>query len=123
METLIFDEKNGGVPKQLGLMQEFHSTLLHCDLVDLGYQGYRYTWRNGQSENAFMEECLDRVCVNPKWREMFPTAKVTHLTASYSDHDFIILVTEMAQMRHRRKKKLQCFEEKWVIHAECEEHI
>jgi len=42
------------------------SILLHYDLVDLGYQGYRYTWRNGRFENVFVEECLDRACANPK---------------------------------------------------------
>ena len=66
------------------------------DLADLCYQGYRFIWRNGRSENAFMEERLDRACANLKWREMFLIAKVTHLTTSYSDHDPIILVTEMA---------------------------
>ena len=43
-EILSSDEKSGGVPKPLGPMQEFQNTLLHCDLDDLGYHGYRYTW-------------------------------------------------------------------------------
>ena len=36
-EILSSDEKSGGVPKPLGPTQDIWSTLLHCDLVDLGY--------------------------------------------------------------------------------------
>ena len=85
-----------GVPKPLGPMQDFRSTLLHYDLADLGYQGYKYTWRNSRPENAFVEKGLDRAYANLKWREMFLAAKVRHLTASYSDHDPILLETVIA---------------------------
>ncbi|KAK9995825.1 hypothetical protein SO802_020511 [Lithocarpus litseifolius] len=95
-EILSSVEKGGGVPKPLGPMQDFRNTLLQCDLADLGYQGYKYTWRNGRPGTAFVEERLDRACANPKWREMFPAAKVRHLTASYSDHDPLLLETKIA---------------------------
>ena len=38
-EILSSDEKGGGVAKPVGPMQDFRSTLLHCDLADLGFQG------------------------------------------------------------------------------------
>lgn len=121
-EILSSKEKGVGLPKPLGPMQDFWSTLLHCDLADLGYQGYKYTWRNDILGSAFVEERLDRACVNPKWREMFLATKVRHLIASYSDHDPILLETEIAQSRHRRRR-IQRFEEKWVAHEECENQI
>lgn len=40
-------------------MQEFRSALLHYDLVDLGYRGYTYTWRNGREGDNFVELRLD----------------------------------------------------------------
>ena len=103
-------------------MQDFCSTLLHCDLADLGYQGYKYTWRNNRPENTFVEKGLDRAYANLKWREMFLAAKVRHLTASYSDHDPILLETVIAQLRHWGRR-IQLFEEKWVAHVECEDQI
>ena len=121
-EILSSDEKSGGVPKPLGPMQDIWSTLLHCDLVDLGYQGYKYTWRNGRRVSMFVEERLDRACANSKWRDMFPTTKVRHLMASYSDHDPILLEIVFTQSRHRRRR-IQWFEEKWVSHGECEDQI
>ena len=42
---------------------------------------------------------------------------------AYSDHDPILLITEPTCLRHHRKTKIQCFEEKWVAHANCEEWI
>ena len=72
-------------------MVEFSSALLFCGLIDLGYNGYRFTWRNGRAEEDFVEERLDRACVFTEWLELHPRAKVTHLMASYSDHDLILL--------------------------------
>ena len=40
-----------------------------------------------------MEERLDRACALVEWSEMHLRAKVIHLTASYSDHDPILLDT------------------------------
>ena len=41
-------------------MVAFRHTLLQCGLVDLGFRGYRFTWRNGRYGAAFVEERLDR---------------------------------------------------------------
>ena len=92
-EILNSSEKNGKLPKPLPPMVEFQSVLLFCGLIDLGYSGYRFTWRNGKAEEAFVEERLDRACASVDWSEIHPRAKVTHLTASYSDHDPILLDT------------------------------
>ena len=55
-EILASDEKNGGVCRPMAPMLKFRHTLLHCGLVDLGFNGYRFTWRNGRDEEAFVEE-------------------------------------------------------------------
>ena len=46
-EILSSNEKNGGNLRPMGAMMGFRQTLLHCGLVDLGFNGYRFTWRNG----------------------------------------------------------------------------
>ena len=45
-EILASREKEGGRPKSLQLMNNFCNTLLHYDLVDLGYSGNIFTWNN-----------------------------------------------------------------------------
>ena len=122
-EILSSDERNGRIPKPLRPMQDFQTTLLHCGLVDLGFQGYRYTWRNRRHGNDFVEQRLDRVCASEEWQELYPQAKVLYTIAAYSDHDPILLTTEPTNLRHHRKTKLHRFEEKWVAHPKCEERI
>ena len=90
-EILSSIEKNGELSKPLSMMQAFQSTLLHCGLVDLGYQGKIFMWRNGRRGNDFVKERLDRACANNEWSSIFPRAKVSHLDVSYFDHDLIQL--------------------------------
>ncbi|XP_075670087.1 uncharacterized protein LOC142639835 [Castanea sativa] len=123
-EILISEEKNGRLPRPLPPMLAFRNTLLACGLIDLGYHGYRYTWRNGREGEAFVEERLDRVCASLGWSEIYPAAKVHHLTVSYSDHDSILITTAPQNAQHnRRRQKIHCFEEKWVAHPECQKII
>ena len=111
-EILCLEERNGRIPRLLQLMQDFQSALLHCGLVDLGFQGYRYTWRNGRHGVAFVEQRLDRVCASEDWRDRYPQSKVIHTLAAYSDHDPILLNTELTLTRPQCRRKLQRFEER-----------
>ena len=109
-EILNSSEKNGKLPKLLAPMVEFQSVLLFCGLIDLGYSGYRFTWRNGRAKEAFVEERLDRACASVDWSKIHPRAKVTHLTASYSDQEPILLDTTPATTHAlRRQHKLHRF--------------
>lgn len=123
-EILHSTEKQGGRPKPLAPMLAFKETLLHCELRDLSYQGYPFTWRNGRPGDAFVEERIDRGCANTKWQELFPTAKVIHQQVSYSDHDPILLYTQHVNQQVRpRRKRIQRFEERWTAHEDCEGKI
>lgn len=73
--------------------------------------------------NDFVEERLDRACVNNEWSSIFPRAKASHLDVSYSDHDPIQLSLGTLGPQPARQKKIQRFEEKWVAHVECEKRI
>lgn len=119
-EILASDEKNGGVHRPMAPMLEFRNTLLHCGLIDLGFNGYCFTRSNGRGEEAFVEERLDRAVASTEWCEMFPRVKVSHLSISYSDHDPILMGMAPPNQPQRRRCKIQRFEEKWVAHTECE---
>ena len=88
-ELFASDEKNGGNRRLMAPMVEFRHTFLHCGLVDMGFSGYCFTWRNGWQGVAFVEERLDRVVATTKWREIFPRTKVSHLSVSYSDQTLL----------------------------------
>uniref|UniRef100_A0A7N2QZ73 Uncharacterized protein n=1 Tax=Quercus lobata TaxID=97700 RepID=A0A7N2QZ73_QUELO len=65
-----------------------------------------------------MEERLDKARASIEWSELYPTTKVRHVTASYSDHDPILVDTAASTPTHRQRKKLHRFEEKWVTYPE-----
>ena len=86
-------------------MEAFRNTLLHYGLIDLGYWGNMFTWRNGRPGDAFVQEHLDRACTTLDWRERFPQAVVNHLQVSYSNHDPIFLTIHGKQ--HKGKENLE----------------
>ena len=104
-------------------MEEFQSVLLHCGLIDLGYDGNRFTWRNGRGSDAYVQERLDHACATTEWRDIFPNNKLYHLQVAYSDHDPIMLNTQPYSQGAHRKKIPKRFEEKWASHSECENVI
>ena len=76
-------------------MEEFRSVLLQCGLSHLGFYGNIFTWRNGRPGEAFVQGRLDKACATIEWKPLSPRSKVTHLQASYSDHDPIMLTTSV----------------------------
>jgi hypothetical protein len=45
-EALSRDEQLGGNPRNESRMLEFRQCLDDCELTDLGFKGYMYTWNN-----------------------------------------------------------------------------
>lgn len=68
--------------------------------IDLGFIGNTFTWRNNREGLAHIRPRLDRAIVNDRWKTLFPSAIVTHLTAPNSDHNPIIL--NLFQEQHKK---------------------
>ena len=45
-ENAFLDEKKGGAPIDIHKSHVFGKWIDDCGLLDLGYQGLRFTWRN-----------------------------------------------------------------------------
>lgn len=43
-EILNSSEKEGGIDRSPGLMNNFNNALMECQLIDLGFIGYPYTF-------------------------------------------------------------------------------
>ncbi|KAF8380030.1 hypothetical protein HHK36_027500 [Tetracentron sinense] len=87
-------EKEGGVPKAASKIRNFTDMLNGANLLDLGFQGPRFTWSNRQENEKCIWERLDRFVANISWREMFEEATVYHLLDIGSDHRPVLLDTE-----------------------------
>ena len=64
-------EKQSRFPPPFKQMDEFRAALDACNLVDLGYVGYPYTWNNKRPEMDNTKDRLDRVVANTGWRKKF----------------------------------------------------
>ena len=116
-EILQSEEKQGGLPKWLAPMLNFREALLYYGLVDLGYQGNIFTWTNGRDD--LVQERLDRACATIEWRDKFAQVQVTHLEASYSDHNPILVTTHIRPHPTLRKKIPHKVEKRWATHPDC----
>lgn len=66
---------------------------------------------------------MDRACANLAWRELFPQATVKRIQVAYSDHDLILLTTQVTEAVNRRRRIPKRFEELWSTYPECESII
>jgi hypothetical protein len=73
-------------------MQEFKKVLEDCQLLDLGFEGPRFTWCNGRyGRFDFTRERLDRAVANDSWMGLFDVVKVQVLPRYILDHNPLLV--------------------------------
>jgi exonuclease III len=109
-------EKHGGNGVDFNHTNLFNSTLNQCDLNDLGYQGYKFTWANNQVDSDHIKERLDRFCSNYNWLNAFPRHVNRHLLRYTSDHSPILLeFSDLINCRtNKHKTTIKRFEQVWT---------
>lgn len=63
-------------------------------MIDLEFNGPRYTWSHGNDANQRKSARLDRALGDGDWQSLFPEATVIHCPHAYSDHCPILLRTQ-----------------------------
>lgn len=113
-------EKQSRCPPQYKQLDAFREALESCQLADLGFVGYPFTWNNKRPGAANTRERLDRAVANVGWKEKYPASKVIHLFSHASDHLPIILQTKTTTRRQTRGTRGFKFEESWLLWDDCE---
>ncbi|XP_030941442.1 uncharacterized protein LOC115966334 [Quercus lobata] len=113
-------EKQSARPSSYVQMDEFRTALEKCNLADLGFLGYRFTWNNKRPGHANTRQRLDRAVANVEWRSKYLATIVTHLFSHASDHLPIILQAMTERRMNVRSKKGFKFEEVWLMWDDCE---
>lgn len=122
-EILFRHEKLGGIPRLQSKMNAFREAIDVCRLFDLGYSGRSFTWTNGQSGRANIQERLDRCLGNLAWTTRFPSHKIEHLTRVHSDHCPIFIDWNYATIPNRSRRNTFRFEAMWLQDESCKEVI
>ncbi|KAH7851180.1 hypothetical protein Vadar_008241 [Vaccinium darrowii] len=91
-----------------------------CGLVDLGFSGYPFTWRNNRCGDDYVQERLDRVLASPSWCLLYDQASVSHLDTVGSDHSAILLNLRSVPAKRRVPFR---FDARWVENEEVHEVI
>ncbi|KAK4737426.1 hypothetical protein R3W88_001123 [Solanum pinnatisectum] len=65
---------------------DFIGIIEACGLMDLGFNGPRFTWSNQRGINFRIWKRLDRAMVNDKWLQNMSQTTITHLPSVGSDH-------------------------------------
>ncbi|XP_074337494.1 uncharacterized protein LOC141674688 [Apium graveolens] len=85
-DLISIDEKSGGNQHSRSLIEGFVQTVDDCGLLDLGFEGEKFTWERCHGKYNWVQERLDRGLANRSWCELFPFAVVKVLEVSTSDH-------------------------------------
>ena len=93
-------EKLSKRPSQMSQIDSFCVALEACQLEDLGFNGYSYTWNNNRPGDANTKFRLDRVVVTNGWRDKFQLSSVTYPSPHASDHLPIVL-----QIKHLKPRR------------------
>jgi hypothetical protein len=111
-EAMWSFEHLSATPRPEGQMLAFRDTLEVCELVDLGFSGYAYTYDNRRKGRANVQVRLDRAVADNSWRNIFAEAWVVHKVTPCSDHSPIVLECMQDEVQGPRPARKQ-YEVMW----------
>ncbi|XP_074313724.1 uncharacterized protein LOC141648916 [Silene latifolia] len=121
-EILYANEMKGGNRAQRQ-MNSFRDAVDVCELRDLGFEGYEFTFDNGQAGVDNRQCRLDRAFNNEGWRDLFPYAKVINMNREWSDHSPIKVFLDGRERLDGPRGRNFRFEQIWVGEEGCEDTI
>ena len=91
MKLLAWLKKEGGSNRTRQQMKYFVDTINYCGLKEVRFTGPLFTWLYLKEDGSQIRERLDRALATMEWFNLFPMAKLVHLSSSASDHSPLIL--------------------------------
>ncbi|XP_074293374.1 uncharacterized protein LOC141620388 [Silene latifolia] len=120
-EILLSTEMKGGSRPQWQ-MNRFREAVEDCGLRDVPWEGYNFSWDNGQAGDANRQCMLDRALCTSSWLDMFPYARLFFLNREWSDHAPIKLILNRKEGGMDKKRTFR-FEQIWVGEDGCSDAI
>lgn len=104
----ILDEEehsNVDIAHDTGGMRNFQEVVSYCSLVDMSYQGPRFTWNNKRDSDIICKK-LDRALVNDEWMRLYPRSYCVFEAGGCSDHQRCRITFTAESMKPRKPFKL-----------------
>ncbi|XP_074306100.1 uncharacterized protein LOC141641331 [Silene latifolia] len=120
-EILFSTEIKGGSRAQWQ-MKNFQAAIDECELKDVPWEGYAFTFDNGQAGTANRQCRLDRALCSEAWLDLFPYAKLFNLDRELSDHAPVKLDFDRREIGGRTRSQFR-FEKIWVGEEGCEDAV
>ena len=108
---LHFSKKQSTRQPHIAQIDAFREALEICQLEDLGYKGYPFTWTNKRPSDANTKLRLDRAVATKGWIDNFPVSNVVHLLPHALDHIPISIHVQKFRKKNRRVDRGFKFEE------------
>ncbi|KAH9684395.1 reverse transcriptase domain-containing protein [Citrus sinensis] len=74
-DLLAANDKRGKIVHPNWKLVGFQKAIEDCNLIDLGVEGYQYTWERARGTDRWVEERLDRAFASEAWLQRFTRAK------------------------------------------------
>lgn len=66
-------------------------------LIDVGFEGFQFTWNNKRGGLANIQERFDKGFANVEWKLLFLNTSISHLVALDSHHKSLLLQLKPSQ--------------------------
>lgn len=101
------EEKLGKLPIDVRRVLNFQCMLVDCQLLDLGFQGAKYTWSNRRLGDEHMKERIVRAMANAEFGVAFQNSLVMHVEPVGSNHHLLVVDCEYKYIRIPRHSSLK----------------
>ncbi|GAA0177583.1 hypothetical protein LIER_42144 [Lithospermum erythrorhizon] len=96
-------------------MDNFIQSIQDCNLADIGFSGFPFTWCNNFISPFSTRARLDRGLASRDWTSCFRDAELVHLSSNRLNHLPLLLNLGKGQIRLTKTKPRFCFEERQQV--------
>ncbi|KAM2536188.1 hypothetical protein TB1_021659 [Malus domestica] len=117
---IVDDEENeGGNYRSMASIRDFRELLADNELLDLGFEGFPFTWRN-KCDDGLIQQWIDRSVATAGWMEMFPRVKTNHVVLERSDHYVLVFSSDKTIIKRPHQF---IYDSRWGKNPDCRDII